>query len=297
MAEKKGCIGQILRIFIGLIGLSLIVSAFSECGNDSSSKSQDRKEQASTKTESTEGKNIQNHGFYYVSMMGGDEMSHDDEYSFGFNFIDDGDGYQFNPVAYSDKGFATPVDDKDFLYEVTKEGDVYHLQNTTTGNNSWALKYVEPDFVGTVSDAGQSIEVILKPHPNTNITLIDENSVFDLEGSLISEDQIKDIEWKARMNLGDEGALKAIVHTLGMDVYKIAKKDKNLKAVRVSLYYKDLIDKYGNDIPWEDAFDSTFVINNLDEVRKYKDGLGYALAYEGDLAYYVITGEYSYLWK
>lgn len=119
----------------------------------------------------------------------------------------------------------------------------------------------------------------------------------DAGGDSEIEGDIAYLDWNARINLSDEGALKAIVHTIGAEVYSLAKKNKNIKEVQVSLYYVDLEDKYGNDIPTEDALDSTFTIDNLDEVRKYKDGLAYALENESSLAYFVITGEYSYLWK
>ena len=96
-------------------------------------------------------------------------------------------------------------------------------------------------------------------------------------GSVEIEGDVAYLKWEARINLANEGALKAIVHMMGSEVYSIAKKNSDIKEVQVSLYYTDLIDKYGNNIPTEDAFDSTFTIDNLDEVRKYKDGLRYGL--------------------
>jgi hypothetical protein len=64
------------------------------------------------------------------------------------------------------------------------------------------------------------------------------------------------LEWLARINLADEGALKAIIHTLGTKVYDNAIKHEEIDKVEVSLYYTDLIDQYGNDIPATQAFDS-----------------------------------------
>ncbi len=123
-------------------------------------------------------------------------------------------------------------------------------------------------------------------------------SAFDGAGNDVQIDgDTARLEWRARVNLANEGALKAIVHTMGSEVYKIATKHHELTSVEVSLYYVDLEDRYGNTIATEDAFDSTFVIRDLDEIRRYKDGLAYAIDNEVFLAYFVITGNYSYLWK
>ncbi len=105
------------------------------------------------------------------------------------------------------------------------------------------------------------------------------------------------LDYHARINLGNNSALKAVVHTLGKKVYNIAKKHEEVEEVEVSLYYIDLQDKYGNDIPVEEAHDSTFIIDDLDEVRKYSDGLQYAMEYEVQNAMHVISGNYSYLWQ
>lgn len=123
-------------------------------------------------------------------------------------------------------------------------------------------------------------------------------SAFDGAGTEIEIDgSTAKLEWRARINLANEGALKAIVHTMGTEVYEIAKKHPEVDTVEVSLYYVDLEDRYGNEIPIEDALDSRFVLRDLDEVRRYSDGLAYAMDNEVFLAYFVITGNYSYLWK
>ena len=67
--------------------------------------------------------------------------------------------------------------------------------------------------------------------------------------------------------------------------------------MEVSIYYVDIEDRYGNEIPPEDAFDSSFVLRDLDRVRGDGDGLTYATENEVFLAYFVITGNYSHLWK
>jgi hypothetical protein len=194
-------------------------------------------------------------------------------------------------------GIAKEMDSSEANFLVTVNGDNYVLEDQVNAGFSMDLTLQDSKFVGTMNEEGYISELIMELHPNADITLIDETSIFDSQGNLIQEDEIKDLEWIARMNFGDEGALKAIVHTLGMEIYKIAKRDNDLKAIRISLYYRDLIDEYGNDIPWKEAYDNTFVIDDLDEVRRYRDGLGYAIENEVSLAYFVITGEYSYLWR
>ena len=46
-----------------------------------------------------------------------------------------------------------------------------------------------------------------------------------------------------------------------------------------------------------EALDSTFTIANLDEVRKYTDGMGYAVETEVAYDLYIVNGKYKYLWK
>jgi len=123
-------------------------------------------------------------------------------------------------------------------------------------------------------------------------------SVFDGSGNKVEIDgTTAKLERKARINLADEGALRAIVHTMGSRVYEIAKKHPEVERIEISLYYVDLEDRYGNDIPTEEALNSYFVVDELDEIRRYKDGLTYAIDNEVFLAYFVLTGKYDYLWK
>ena len=105
------------------------------------------------------------------------------------------------------------------------------------------------------------------------------------------------LEWRARINLANQGALQTIAHSVGAEIYEIAERHEGVQNVEVSLYYTDLIDKYGNDIPTEEAFDSTFRIDDLDEVRKCRDGLSYAIDNEVNLSHHVISGDYSCLWQ
>jgi hypothetical protein len=49
-----------------------------------------------------------------------------------------------------------------------------------------------------------------------------------------------------------------------VDIYLPAESDDT---VRILLHYRYLIEMFGNDIAIKDAFDSTFIIDELDEVR------------------------------
>ena len=153
-----------------------------------------------------------------------------------------------------------------------------------------AEKKVEKEKKGCLSTIFSLIVIIL-------VIGFIVNLFSDAGGNVEIEGNTAYLDWNARMNLGDNSALKAIVHTMGEEIYNIAKKHDEINEIQVSLYYVDLIDKYGNDIPTEEAFNNKFIIDELDEVRKYKDGLSYAMNNETFLAFHVISGEYSYLWK
>ena len=112
----------------------------------------------------------------------------------------------------------------------------------------------------------------------------------------ISGDKVN-LKFTTHISLGDKGSLSAVEAQLASKIYDVVKSNKDVKSIDVSLYYDDLEDKYGNKIPVADALDSSFTIDNLDEVRKYTDGMGYAVETEVAYDLYIVNGKYKYLWK
>ena len=105
------------------------------------------------------------------------------------------------------------------------------------------------------------------------------------------------LDYEEDILLGGALSLNAISTEIGDDVYKLVKKNVDVGEIVITLYLKDLVDKYGNEIPVREAKNCVFTIEDLNEVRKYRDAGSYTIDKELFLKSMIVNGEYHYLWK